>query len=188
MWRALAFALALLPLAAQAQEAAPAPAPESRILTVSPDRLFSETQAGKAAEARIEAATSALVAENRRIEASLEAEERELTTRRATTPPGEFRALADAFDTRTERIRGEQDAKSRRITRMREQDRQIFFKATVPILAKMMQEEGAVAILDRGSVFLSFDLIDVTDRAIAAIDAELGDGGTLFETGETPAP
>lgn len=186
MRRALAIVLALLPFPAAVQGLEPALA-DSRILTIVPDQLFEDSQAGKAAEARIDAASNELVAENRRLEAELEAEERNLTARRGTMPTADFRALADAFDAKAVRVRKEQDEKARQIARMREQDRQTFFNAVAPVLAEMMQSEKAVAILDRSSVFLSFDLIDVTDRAIAAVDAKLGDGGDLFETGEAAA-
>ncbi|WP_128253988.1 OmpH family outer membrane protein [Falsirhodobacter deserti] len=179
MWRAIAFALSLLPLQATAQGA---PSSErSAILTIVPERLYDETRAGKTVEERAEEASRALMAENRRIEAELEAEERELTQKRDTLPPDQFRTLADAFDAKAERIRDEQDAKSRRIARMREQDRQLFVQAAIPVLAELMHREGAVAILDRSSVFLSFDLLDVTDRAIRTVDEKLGDGATIFE-------
>lgn len=176
MLRALCLCLALLPVAAAAQEAG-----DSAILTIVPDRLFTETQAGKAASARFEAASRALVGENRSIEAALEAEERGLTGRRAVTSPEEFRRLADAFDTKVDGIRDAQDAKSRDLTRLRDADRQAFYEASIPVLAEMMQQTGAVAILDRSSVFLSFDLIDVTDQAIRQIDAKLGDGVDVFD-------
>ncbi|WP_435168030.1 OmpH family outer membrane protein [Falsirhodobacter sp. 1013] len=184
MLRALLLVLALWPATVVAQT--PEAAAESPILTVVPDRLFDEARAGKAAQTRLDDATRALMVENRRMEAELEAEERDLTAKRDTMPPAEFRKLADAFDAKAERTRTEQDAKSRRLTRMREEDRQAFFKAALPVLAQLMQDEGALAILDRGSVFVSFDLIDVTTEAIARLDTALGDGAELF--GNDPAP
>lgn len=186
MLRVLATVFALLPVWAMAQNV---PVPDdSAILTIVPDRLFAETRAGRTAEAKIEAETQSLMTENRRIESELEVEERNLTVLRDTISATDFRQMADAFDAKAERIRTEQDAKSRRITRMREEERQIFFKAAIPVLASLMQEEGAKAILDRSSVFLSFDLIDVTDRAIARVDAELGDGAALYDQDRAAGP
>jgi Skp family chaperone for outer membrane proteins len=159
--------------------------PTSPVLTLSQDKLFAGSLFGKAVQARIEELTRALQAENRKIEADLEAEERALTTRRASLAPEDFRALAEAFDTKVEGIRSAQDAKARTVTETREAERQRFLETAVPILAELMAERGAVAILDKGAIILSFDLIDVTDAAIARIDAELGDGG---DTGQSPAP
>ncbi|WP_192841316.1 OmpH family outer membrane protein [Falsirhodobacter sp. alg1] len=161
---------------------------ESAILTVMPDRMFEESMAGKTAERRFEDASQALVAENRVLEADLAAEERALTDKRRTMPSDAFHLEAAAFDKRVEQARRGQDAKSVLITRQRDQDRKAFFQASIPILAELMQSEGALAILDRGSVFLSFDLIDVTDRAIAALDEQLGDGADIFdaEIADTP--
>lgn len=176
MFRAAFIALALAAAPAFAQDA---PMRDSAILTVTPDRILAETRAGRAISQRYETATRALVAENRQIEGALEAEERELTARRAVAPPEEFARLSADFDKRVDGIRTTQDTKSRDLTRRRDTERQALLQAAVPILAEMMQEAGAVAILDRGSVFLSFDLIDVTDRAIALIDEKLEEGEDL---------
>lgn len=151
----------------------PAAAP---LLVIDPDRLFRESAFGRASAARISADQAALVAENRRLEAQLEAEERDLTERRATLPPEEFRALAAAFDQKAEGIRNAQAQKDRAILERRQADQQRFLQVAAPELAQMMAEMGAVAMLDKQVVFLSFDTIDVTDRAIARIDAMLGDG------------
>jgi hypothetical protein len=43
-------------------------------------------------------------------------------------------------------------------------------------LANILAERRAVAVLERGSVFLSADAIDITDEAIRLADAALGDG------------
>ncbi|MDH2326208.1 OmpH family outer membrane protein [Cereibacter sp. SYSU M97828] len=185
MLRAAGLAVALLAGAAAAQEP-PAASAESAILTVVPERVLSESRAGRAITQRFEAATRSLVAENRSIEAALEAEERDLTARRAVTPPEDFARIAQEFDQRVDGIRDRQDAKSRDLTRRRDTERQAFFEATIPVFRTMMEEAGAVAILDRTSVFLSFDLIDVTDQAIRRMDAELGDGAAIFEAPPKP--
>jgi Skp family chaperone for outer membrane proteins len=173
----LALALALAgagPAPAQTGSAAAMP-----VLVIRQDRLFEATQFGRAAEARLEAASAALIAENARIEAELEAEERALTDRRAVLPPAEFRPLAEAFDARVERIRTEQDAKLRELNRSQEADRKRFLEAVLPVLADLMREKGALVILDQQTVFLSLDSIDITDEAVARIDAAIGDGTSL---------
>ncbi len=173
--------VAALPLAASAQDGPPAAPParlSSPIATVQQDQLFSRTLYGRAVQARVEAARDALQAENQRIEAALETEERDLTARRAQLPAEEFRRLADAFDTRVEGIRAAQDAKARDLARQAEADRHTFFQTAVPVLAGLMAEIGAVALLDKSDVLLSLDAVDITDRAVARIDSVLGDGGT----------
>ncbi|THD84473.1 OmpH family outer membrane protein [Aliigemmobacter aestuarii] len=177
-------ALSASPVLAQDASSLPLsqPLPEApQVLLLSQDRLFSGTLYGKAVQARIEEASRGLQAENRRIEADLEAEERALTEQRKTLPPDEFRTLAEAFDAKVEGIRAAQEAKARSITQDRETERQRFFETAVPILAELMAEQGAVAIIDKNAVILSFDRIDITDTAIARIDAKLGDGSALPE-------
>ncbi|WP_136645426.1 OmpH family outer membrane protein [Tabrizicola sp. YIM 78059] len=171
-WRALCAVVVLLFLG-QPVPAQDAPIPGGIILTLDQDRLFLDSAYGKASVERERAATKALEAENARIEAELVAEEQELTRKRGTLPAEEFSALAAEFDAKVERIRAEQDEKSRDLVRAREADRQAFLRAAIPALAELMGELGAVAILDKSQVFLSLSAIDVTDEAIVKVDAVL---------------
>ncbi len=166
-------------------------APTGTILTIEPDRLISDTSYGQAVQARLDAAAAALSAENRQIDAGLEAEEVALTARRDSLPAAEFRALAEAFDTKVEKIRSEQEGKGRVLSQTREQERQKVLQAAVPILAELMAQRGAVAILDKASVFVAFDRADVTNDAIARLNAVLGDGTSALPdkaVAPTPAP
>ena len=166
----------VLPLRAQEPEALRAP-----VLMLDRNRLFAESGFGKAAEARFQAESKALIAENLQLERALEAEERALTDQRATLEAGAFQELATAFDEKTEAIRAAQDTKSRAITAQRDADRQRFLQAAVPVLGELMRETGAVAIFDKDMVILSLRGVDITDEAITLIDAALGDGAVLPE-------
>ena len=148
----------------------------SPILTVDQDRLFTDSKFGQGALARIEAASRALAAENREIEARLTEEERVLTQRRPTLSLADFRKLADEFDARVEAIRKTQDGKARGLSRMHDEEKQKFLKAAVPVLGELVRAMGAVAILDRSAIVLTFERIDITDEAIARLDETLGDG------------
>ena len=179
---AVAFAI-LCPAAGALAQEAPA---QSAVLTVDPERLFAESKFGKAAIARLEAAQTALLEENKTFDADLEAEEKSLTDRRAILPADEFRALAEAFNVKAEDIRAARLAKSRNLTTLRDEDRQKFLSAIVPILGELMGELGALVILDKKTVFLSFERIDITDRAIARIDTVLDEA--LLPKVTPPAP
>ncbi len=159
-----------------AQETAAPTAPSASVLTLDQDRLFLESAFGKAAAARADADEAALLAENREIFAALEAEEKDLTARRATTPAADFTALASAFDAKAESIRAAQDAKGLEIARQRTEDQRKFFEVAYPVLAELMTELGAIAIMNKKNVIVSYKEIDLTDRAIARVDAVLGDG------------
>lgn len=152
--------------------------PSTPILSLDEERLFIDTRFGQAVLSRHRAEMEALLTENRRIEAALEAEERDLTARRARLPVEEFQTLAAAFDDKAEGIRAAQTAKDRILQQRLESERQRFFQAVVPVLAQLLQESGAVAIIDKRAVVLSFDRIDMTAVAVARMDEVLGDGGT----------
>lgn len=150
--------------------------PRAPILTVDQEVLFSASAFGKAVLARHQADLDALLVENRRIEAALEAEELDLTERRATLPAEDFQRLASAFDAKAEDIRAAQNAKDRALSQRLEDEQQRFYQAAAPVLADLLREAGAMAIIDKRAVILSFDAIDMTTSAIARLDATLGDG------------
>jgi Skp family chaperone for outer membrane proteins len=182
-----------IPAGPAPQDFLPAQPPAAQILTLDKERLFSGSRFGQAITRAVEVEVAALTAENRQIDAALEAEERELTEKRPTMTPAEFRVLADAFDEKVTALRSAQDGKSKALTRMRDEGRQRFFEAAVPILAALMQDMGALAILSNEAVILSFDRIDMTDEAIARLDAALGDGADILPSpdaspSEDPAP
>jgi Skp family chaperone for outer membrane proteins len=166
---------------ASAQQADPSAVPnentapglvfQSPVLTIKQQELFENSAFGKTSLARLELALGAIAAENRKIEAGLEAEEKDLTKLRLTMAPAEFRLLADEFDKKVEEIRAAQDTKSRNLNRQREADRQKFYEYAVPVLAELMRELGAVALMDQSAIVLSLDRIDITEQAIARLDA-----------------
>lgn len=177
--------LALLSGAAMAQQATLSGSP---VMTLDQDRLFAESKFGREVLARNEAEEAALAAENRKLEAALEAEERSLTDLRARMSPEEFRKLADEFDLRVEEVRQAQDARFRALVRQGEEDRRKFIEAALPVLGRLMGEMGAVVLLDRSAIVLSFGRIDITDDAIARLDIELGAGPTAPVPVPVPPP
>ncbi len=160
---------------------------QSPVLTIDLDRLLAETAYGRRLSADILERGEALEAENERIAAELTAQERTLTERRPTMAPDAFRAEADAFDAEVRRIRAEQDAKQRELEAAVADGRDAFLQAARPPLGKLMRESGAAVIIERRDVFLSASLVDVTDEAIAAIDAAIGEGAAAPEAGPEAA-
>jgi Skp family chaperone for outer membrane proteins len=159
----------------------------SLVLVVDLDRLFVESLFGKRVTARLNEARSALASENDRIATALMEEERGLTERRQTMPVEEFRVIAEQFDARVEAIRDAQDTKSNNLSQMLAQEQDIFIRVSRPILGEMMQLAGAAVILDRRFVLDRVDAVDVTDEAIAEIDARIGDGAALQPPEVAPA-
>lgn len=150
--------------------------PAATLLTLNQERLFSASLFGERVAQELEESSKLLATENREIEAGLIAEEKALTEQRKTLEPAEFRILADAFDEKVQGIRHTQEEKSRELGLRLEQEQARFFNQIVPILGQIMKERGAVAIVSRRAIILSADSIDITDDAVRAIDATLGDG------------
>lgn len=165
------------PAPVTAQGAPPFGSEPTQVLTIDLERLFEDTAYGRRVSREIEARATELATENRRIEAELIEEERALTEQRADLSVEEFRALADAFNVKVDRIRQEQDGKTRDVQQLRDVERQRFFGQIGPVLSALVRDRRAAVVLDRRSVFISAESADVTDEAISRIDAEIGDGG-----------
>ncbi len=174
---------------ASGQEALQFPSP---ILTLDQEALYNGSLAAERISEEIERRGDELAAENREIEARLVAEELELTEMRPTMDPEAFGQLADAFDEKVQRLRAEQDAKTRELQRLRDRERQTFLRRISPILGEIVRERGAVVVLDRRSVFLSAESIDITQEAIDRINAAFEEDEALpgpdAPEPEPPAP
>ena len=152
---------------------------QSSVLTLSSERLFTESSFGQRILREIEAESILLGEENERIVNELSTEEKELTESRATMAANDFRPLAEAFDRKVQSHREGQRAKLDALSRRSEEARQTFIELAQPILIDLLRESGASIIIERSNVFLSSDRTDITDAAIARINAAIGDGHTL---------
>ncbi|WP_411839168.1 OmpH family outer membrane protein [Paracoccus sp. ME4] len=146
------------------------------ILTLDLDILYLNSAWGRRAQAELEAEGAEVAAENERLTRLLSSEEAALTQQRATLDAARFRELAEAFDLRATRIRRERAQAVQDLNTWAESDRAAFFRDALPVMGQIMQERGAVAVLDRRTVFVSLDAIDVTQQLIDTLDQRIGDG------------
>lgn len=156
----------------------------SPVLTLDQDAMFSGSAFGQRVQQALQRDRAVLARENRRIEAELVEEELELTRLRETTPPDEFAAMADAFDRKVQEVRDTQDGKSIQLQQRLDRERQAFLTEAGPVIAALVRQRGAFVVLDRSVILLSFDGVDITQEAIAAIDEAIGAGGD----GKLPPP
>lgn len=151
------------------------------------DRLLRGSRLGQQILDGIHAAEQRLAEENQRLFDQLTAEESALTEARPTLSPEEFRSRADAFDARVEAIRAQRAQASQDLTTWSEGEAQRFFNAALPVLVQMMNDEGLLALIKPETVILGSDWLDITDAAIARVDAATADG-SLPEGTAVPAP
>lgn len=147
------------------------------VVVLNQDRLFSESLYGQRVQAELETASTDLAQENRDIEARLLEEEQQLTQQRSEMSAEEFQPLADAFDVRVEDIRTTQDERLRELNALADAAERRFVQLTTPILRDLLRDQGAAAVLDSRAVIYLAEGADITDRALARINRELGDGG-----------
>lgn len=162
--------------------------PNSPVLTLDQDRLYVASSFGQRVQRELQEQSAALSEQNRKIESALEEEERRLTDERADMEPSAFAELARDFDERVTGIRRAQSAKSDNIRRISEAERARFFEAAYPVLLALIEETGAVAILNNAAVIFSVRQIDITDTAIARVNAAIGDAPLPVDPGPAPLP
>ena len=164
---------------------APALGPSARtalaqaILTVDQEAIYRRSRWGQRAEAEIAEQSRKVAADNDTAFAALVADEDALTRARATLDPAEFRRRATAFDERVTAVRQERDDARLALARQADRDRALFFQAAGPVLTSVMEQRGALLVLDQRTVLISAETIDVTAATIAALDAALGDGSDI---------
>lgn len=135
------------------------------------ERLLRDSGLGQQVLAGIRAAEQALEAENQQLFDQLAAEESALVEARPTMTPEAFREAADAFDRRVEEIRAERDQRGQDLARQSEIEVQRFFEAVLPVLVRLMNERGLVAILKPDTVIIGAEWLDITELAIERLDA-----------------
>ncbi len=144
------------------------------VASLNSDRLFSESLAGKAILDASRQKSTALSEENRRIEAELEQEERDLTKKRKTLPAEEFRILADAFDVKVEAIRSTQNGKATALAQELDAARREFSNRVRPVLQELMGDRGIIFVLNEQAIALAVSSGDITDQALQRVDEEIG--------------
>lgn len=151
------------------------PVPRTPILVVDFEELFRESEFGQGIQREMDERRRILAEEIATIDAELAEEERDLTARRAGLSPDEFRALADAFDAKVQRLRTEQDEKARALTRLQSDEQLRFRQAALPIVGRLMLDSGALIVVEKRSLVVFNDGIDVTGIAAQRLDASVAE-------------
>ncbi|MEM8788921.1 MAG: OmpH family outer membrane protein [Pseudomonadota bacterium] len=186
MWRLALLCLALLgPV--HAQPAFQTPGPRPTILILDQDRIFGESDYGRALQAQDQQEADALRAEGQALERAFEAEEIALTERREALAPEAFRELADAFDAKVVATREAQEQKRDALVARSEQRRRDFFQEVGPILLNILEQTGASILVDERSVLVSKQDLNITEEVIKRLDAAFAAGQLRMPAPTPPA-
>lgn len=158
------------------------------IMTIDQNAVFLRSDWGKRATTTTETRMRQINAENERLVSQFAAEEQELTLLRTTLPPDEFRARADEFDQRVSQARRDTENLNSRFEAEFQAERAAFFRAALPVLARIMRERGALVVLDQSAIFVAAQSVDVTEDLIQRVNAEVGAGPAADATTEDAAP
>lgn len=140
-------------------------------LVVEQEKLLAESLYGKEI-VRIEAdKRQELIDEGRNLDRLFEEEERRLTDLRARTEPEKFREMADFFDAKVITTRREQEEKALDLNAENEEGRRRFLATIGPILLEILNETGASAVVERRSLLIAKQDLNITDEVIKRLDA-----------------
>lgn len=140
-------------------------------LVVEQEKLLSESLYGKEI-IRVEAQKrQKLIEEGRNLDRLFEEEERRLTDVRASTDPEEFREIADFFDAKVITTRREQEEKALVLNAENEEGRRKFLATIGPVLLQILNETGASAVVERRSLLIAKQDLNITDEVIKRLDA-----------------
>lgn len=163
---------------ANAQSAYPTVFPQP-ILLLDQERLFVESQLGKAILQIESERRQDLFAESRSIDRAFEREEQEITDLRSKLTVEEFSALSRDFDVRVQVARETQLSKDRNLQRFIEENRTNFLKTVAPFMLQIMRQYQASAIVDQRSVLFFTRGMDITDEAIIILDKAFAENPEL---------
>lgn len=162
--------------------------PRTAVLVIDFDELFATSRIGQDIQKKQERQLQALSNESARIDADMAAEEQALTEQRDSLSAEEFRALADAFDEKVQRLRRTQDQKAQDLARIQQEERLRFRQLSLPILGKLMLDSGASVVMETRNVLIFNDAVNVTDITAAALDERGAADDTTQETLQDPEP
>ena len=145
----------------------------SKMLFINQNKLYSESIFGKGLESLFKEESLKLAVQNKKLIKKLQLEEQVLTDVRKTTPPKDFKFLAEEFNFRVERVRREQKEKAELLNTRLEAERKYFFKIVYPILLKFVADNDAYGILDSSVFIVVEENLDITDRLINIINKEI---------------
>ena len=145
----------------------------SKVLFVNQNKLYSESIFGKLLESLFKKESLKLVEQNQKLTKELQLEEQVLTDKWESTPPKDFKFLAEEFNFRVERVRREQKEKADSLSARLEAERKYFFKIVYPILLKFVADNEAYGILDSSVFIVADENLDITDRLVNIINKEI---------------
>lgn len=178
---AVAFGLAATSAPVAAQEAIPAP-----VLIVNMDRIFRDSATAQAVQDQVNALRDATQEDLRARQDALLAEERALVALRATLAADEFAARAERFQEQARALRRERTESGAQLQRALARANTELRGALQPILQQIMVERRAGVLIDNRNVVLSVTALDVTEDAIARLDAAALEIEVRLSEGETP--
>ncbi len=167
---AIAFALFLVGVPANAQSV-PQIEPVS-IAVIDFKRVLHQSKAAEAVRAQIDAQRKAYQQEFDDLERTMRQEEQKLQQQRAILAQDAFQARAKDFQDRVASAQRDVQVKRRALNAAFDQAMNEISKVLISIVADLAKEANVGAILDNNNIVLADKKLDISDIALARLDAK----------------
>lgn len=162
----LSFALTFLALPQQAFA-------QSNILILNVEKLFADSKAGKSMISQAKEKQESIVSKRDAAQKDLSEKVQKMESQKSMMAPDALQARADELKLEEMAKNQELQQELRKIDAGLAAARAEILKTLSPILRDIMNEKGAIAILERGAVLIGSPDVDITDTAIKQLDGVL---------------
>jgi Skp family chaperone for outer membrane proteins len=178
----LVIAILLFPLTAIAESTPPAATAPVTPTVTSPTigigvidvmRLVSESEAGKSIMTQLDARGKSLESEASTLEKSLLAEENSILAQQGKIPPAEFEAKSKAYQTKLDGVRQSLQTKQANLEKLRVNALSQLQQHIAKISANIADQKKLRVIIDRASVVIVEQNLDVTSEALKQLNASV---------------
>ena len=146
---------------------------QSNVLILNIEKLFADSKAGKSMISQVQKKQEAIKSQRDKAQKNLSDKVQKLDSQKTMMAPDALQAKADEL--KLEEIAKNQELQQelRKIDAGLAAARAEILKSLSPILKDIMNEKGAIAILERSAVLIGSPDVDITDTATKRLDGVL---------------
>ncbi len=143
------------------------------IVVVSMDVILSQSQVGKSVATQLQSYSTALQAEAKKSNDSIQAEAKKLSKDRALMQPADFNKKVTALQQREGDLQRRMGEKGQELQLAEQKARSQIDQALGPIITDIMTKNGANVVLEKGSTLITTPELDITPEVLRRLNEKL---------------
>ena len=147
--------------------------PNTSIGVIDINRILSETKAAISASEQIEKIAIDIENEIKNSDEAIIEEQNLLIESQSIMAPEAFETKKNEYESKVQNYNNERQAKLMKIDELIATSRNDVLNALKPILEEISNEKGITILLEKGTVMLNADKMDITNEALKKLDKSL---------------